>query len=120
MRVHRSGFLWKYIRASMSLAGYLPPLCDPSDGHLLLDGGYVNNLPADVMRYFNTYFLKNNFYFSSLGAKCVIAVDVGAAPEKELYNYGDSLSGFWVLLRKLNPWSQSIRILDMEEIQVKK
>ena len=30
----------------MSLAGYLPPLCDPMDGHLLLDGGYVNNLPG--------------------------------------------------------------------------
>ena len=30
----------------MSLAGYLPPLCDPVDGHLLLDGGYVNNLPG--------------------------------------------------------------------------
>lgn len=65
MRVHRSGPLWAYCRASMSLAGmpnyrimldyrntgYLPPLCDPSDGHLLLDGGYVNNLPADVMRF---------------------------------------------------------------------
>lgn len=50
MRVHRSGLLWAYVRASMSLAGYLPPLCDPMDGHLLLDGGYVNNLPADVMR----------------------------------------------------------------------
>ena len=33
----------------MSLAGYMPPLCDPADGHLLLDGGYVNNLPADIM-----------------------------------------------------------------------
>uniref|UniRef100_A0A8L8KIN4 Swiss cheese n=1 Tax=Heligmosomoides polygyrus TaxID=6339 RepID=A0A8L8KIN4_HELPZ len=51
MRVHRSGPLWAYCRASMSLAGYLPPMCDPRDGHLLLDGGYVNNLPADVMRY---------------------------------------------------------------------
>ena len=30
----------------MSLAGYLPPLCDPADGNLLLDGGYVNNLPG--------------------------------------------------------------------------
>jgi hypothetical protein len=30
----------------MSLSGYLPPLCDPIDGHLLLDGGYVNNLPG--------------------------------------------------------------------------
>ncbi|CAH2242426.1 jg20428 [Pararge aegeria aegeria] len=47
MRVHRHGSLWRYIRASMSLSGYMPPLCDPVDGHLLLDGGYVNNLPAD-------------------------------------------------------------------------
>ena len=30
----------------MSLSGYMPPLCDPVDGHLLLDGGYVNNLPG--------------------------------------------------------------------------
>ena len=35
----------------MSLAGYLPPLCDPTDGHLLLDGGYVNNLPGDFLLY---------------------------------------------------------------------
>ncbi len=48
----------------MSLATYLPPLCDPIDGHLLLDGGYVNNLPADVMR--------------SRGARYILAVDVGA------------------------------------------
>jgi len=30
----------------MSLSGYLPPLCDPKDGHLLMDGGYINNLPG--------------------------------------------------------------------------
>lgn len=30
-------------------AGFLPPLCDPVDGSMLLDGGYLNNLPADVM-----------------------------------------------------------------------
>ena len=35
----------------MSLSGYLPPLCDPVDGHLLLDGGYVNNLPGTVPVY---------------------------------------------------------------------
>ena len=34
----------------MSLSGYLPPLCDPIDGHLLLDGGYVNNLPGELSR----------------------------------------------------------------------
>lgn len=31
----------------MSLSGYMPPLCDPTDAHLLLDGGYVNNLPGN-------------------------------------------------------------------------
>lgn len=48
MRVHTSGSLWRYVRASMSLSGYMPPLCDPVDGHLLLDGGYVNNLPGQL------------------------------------------------------------------------
>ena len=41
-----SGCSWRYVRASMSLSGYMPPVCDPQDGHLLLDGGYVNNLPG--------------------------------------------------------------------------
>ena len=41
-----TGMLWRYVRASMSLSGYLPPMCDPTDGHLLLDGGYVNNMPG--------------------------------------------------------------------------
>lgn len=42
-----SGSLWRYVRASMSLSGYLPPMCDPKDGHLLMDGGYINNLPGE-------------------------------------------------------------------------
>jgi len=46
MRIHMNGSCWRYVRSSMSLSGYLPPLCDPIDGHLLLDGGYVNNLPG--------------------------------------------------------------------------
>lgn len=47
------GCLWRYIRASMSLSGYLPPLCDPKDGHLLMDGGYINNLPGN-QRFFDS------------------------------------------------------------------
>lgn len=42
------GSLWRYVRASMSLSGYMPPLCDPKDGHLLMDGGYINNLPGTI------------------------------------------------------------------------
>uniref|UniRef100_A0A914HBH3 Neuropathy target esterase sws n=1 Tax=Globodera rostochiensis TaxID=31243 RepID=A0A914HBH3_GLORO len=103
MRVHRTGPLWRYVRASMSLAVWLPPICDSEDGHYLLDGGYVNNLPADVMR--------------SFGARTVIAVDVSSADDKDFHNYGDSVSGVWAQLRALNPWSTKLRILTGQEIQ---
>eukprot|EP00795_Rhopilema_esculentum_P010763 gene10763-19552_t len=103
MRVHQTGSIWRYVRASMSLAGYLPPLCDPTDGNLLLDGGYVNNLPADIMR--------------SLGAETIIAVDVGSVYEPRQTNYGDSLSGWWLLWNKWNPFTSTVKIPDMQEIQ---
>ncbi|XP_077986845.1 patatin-like phospholipase domain-containing protein 7 isoform X2 [Glandiceps talaboti] len=103
MRVHTSGSLWRYVRASMSLSGYLPPLCDPKDGHLLLDGGYVNNLPADVMK--------------AMGAQTIVAVDVGSQDETNLTNYGDSLSGWWLLWKRWNPWSSQVKVPDMTEVQ---
>uniref|UniRef100_A0A672N970 lysophospholipase n=1 Tax=Sinocyclocheilus grahami TaxID=75366 RepID=A0A672N970_SINGR len=105
MRVHTDGSLWRYVRASMSLSGYLPPLCDPKDGHLLMDGGYINNLPADTAR--------------SMGAKLVIAVDVGSQDETDLTNYGDSLSGWWLLWKRLNPLSEKVKVLNMAEIQTR-
>uniref|UniRef100_H0VHS5 lysophospholipase n=1 Tax=Cavia porcellus TaxID=10141 RepID=H0VHS5_CAVPO len=103
MRVHKDGSLWRYVRASMTLSGYLPPLCDPKDGHLLMDGGYINNLPADIAR--------------SMGAKTVIAIDVGSQDETDLSTYGDSLSGWWLLWKRLNPWAHKVKVPDMAEIQ---
>nr|XP_020835525.1 neuropathy target esterase isoform X7 [Phascolarctos cinereus] len=103
MRVHKDGSLWRYVRASMTLSGYLPPLCDPKDGHLLMDGGYINNLPADIAR--------------NMGAKTVIAIDVGSQDETDLSNYGDSLSGWWLLWKRLNPWAEKVKVPDMAEIQ---
>ncbi|KAI3362417.1 hypothetical protein L3Q82_012719, partial [Scortum barcoo] len=105
MRVHTDGSLWRYVRASMSLSGYLPPLCDPKDGHLLMDGGYINNLPADVAR--------------SMGAKVVIAIDVGSRDETNLTNYGDTLSGWWLLWKRLNPLAEKVKVLNMAEIQTR-
>ncbi|VDI76760.1 Hypothetical predicted protein, partial [Mytilus galloprovincialis] len=103
MRIHTHGSLWRYVRASMSLSGYLPPLCDPIDAHYLLDGGYVNNLPADVMK--------------QLGANSIFAVDVGSRDSTESYNYGDKISGFWLLANKWSPWSETVKVPDMAEIQ---
>eukprot|EP00742_Colponemidia_sp_Colp-10_P008838 GILJ01009598.1.p1 GENE.GILJ01009598.1~~GILJ01009598.1.p1 ORF type:complete len:1135 (+),score=165.01 GILJ01009598.1:128-3532(+) len=101
--VHREGQLWRYCRASMTLAGFLPPLCD--DGSLLVDGGYVNNLPSDVMH--------------SMGAGTVLLVDVGARFDAQLTDYGDSLSGTWLLLRKLNPFASPLKIPSLSEIQAR-
>jgi predicted acylesterase/phospholipase RssA/CRP-like cAMP-binding protein len=48
VRVHDRGPLWQAIRASVSLPAILPPTLE--NGHLLVDGGVLNNLPIDVMR----------------------------------------------------------------------
>ncbi|RZF45186.1 hypothetical protein LSTR_LSTR009957 [Laodelphax striatellus] len=103
MRIHTHGSLWRYIRASMSLSGYMPPLCDPVDNHLLLDGGYVNNLPADVMR--------------SQGAAHILAIDVGSQDDTDLTNYGDSLSGWWLLWKRFNPFTTPVKVPNLPDIQ---
>ncbi|CAH1099648.1 unnamed protein product [Psylliodes chrysocephalus] len=87
----------------MSLSGYMPPLCDPVDGHLLLDGGYTNNLPADVMR--------------SLGANHILAIDVGSVDDQDLTNYGDDLSGWWLLWKRWNPFTEPVRVPNLPDIQ---
>lgn len=49
----------------MSLSGYMPPLCDPKDGHLLLDGGYVNNLPGNLLCFSLLFFSFFSHAFSN-------------------------------------------------------
>jgi NTE family protein len=48
IHVHRAGPLWRALRASVALPGILPPVTH--HGHLLVDGGVMNNLPVDVMQ----------------------------------------------------------------------
>jgi lysophospholipid hydrolase len=43
MEIHTTGYAWKYIRASMTLTGFLPPMTD-EEGNMLVDGGYMDNL----------------------------------------------------------------------------
>lgn len=151
----------------MSLSGYLPPLCDPKDGHLLMDGGYINNLPGMlhslflvlilhtfliilslyrdicsavfVWQFYHLYFWLFSFFFSqnssssyllflspphfladvarSMGAKVVIAIDVGSQDETNLTNYGDSLSGWWLLWKRLNPLAEKVKVMDWLKIK---
>jgi len=100
---HSSGYVWRYVRASMSLAGLIPPLCD--EGSMLLDGGYVDNLTVAHMK--------------SLGADVIFAVDVGSLYDDVPQTFGDSLSGAWALLNRWNPFSSHPNPPTLSEIQAK-
>lgn len=103
MNIHETGCLWRFVRASMSLAGLLPPISHNND--MLLDGGYLDNLPVLEMK--------------KKGAKYIIAVDVGSNKTAMPMNYGDSLSGLWVLINKWNPFSTHPDIPNIMDLQMR-
>jgi predicted acylesterase/phospholipase RssA len=87
--VHRSGSVSAAVRSSISIPGVLPPVAH--QGHLLVDGGLINNVPADVMK-------------GLVQGGPVIAVDV--TPEVDLRQFDDLphvLSGWGVLWDRVNP-----------------
>lgn len=53
MRVIRSGPTWQAVRASCAIPGVLPPFID-DEGHMLVDGGVVDNVPIAVMNSLKT------------------------------------------------------------------
>ena len=101
--VHTSGYVWRYVRASMSLAGLIPPLCD--EGSMLLDGGYIDNLTVAHMK--------------SLGADVIFAIDVGSLDDNQPQTFGDSLSGMWALVNRWNPFSSYPNPPTLSEIQAR-
>ncbi|GIL50015.1 hypothetical protein Vafri_6357, partial [Volvox africanus] len=89
--VHTEGTLWKLVRASMTIVGLLPPVWE--DGCLLVDGGYMNNMPVDVMR-------------SMMGVDSVIVVDVEGRDDlgwRSLTPYDGGLSGWRLLWDRICP-----------------
>jgi predicted acylesterase/phospholipase RssA/CRP-like cAMP-binding protein len=87
VEVHRRGRLRTCLRASGSVAGILPPVA--RGGDLLVDGGVLNNLPADLVR-------------AACPEGLVIAVNVD--PREGLggaLEYGEALSGRQALAGRL-------------------
>ncbi|KZT73215.1 patatin-domain-containing protein [Daedalea quercina L-15889] len=101
MEIHETGFAWRFIRASMTLVGLLPPLCD--NGNMLVDGGYIDNLPVATMM--------------TMGASAVIASDVGSLDDNSPRNFGDSVSGWWLLINRWNPFSNARSVPAITELQ---
>jgi predicted acylesterase/phospholipase RssA/CRP-like cAMP-binding protein len=46
-KCHDRGKLWRAVRASLAIPGVITPAID--NGHFLVDGGLLNNLPVDLM-----------------------------------------------------------------------
>merc|ERR1719329_1152784 len=85
-KVHREGPMWRLVRASMSLVGLVPPLCQQetdADGNisqsLLVDGGYTNNWPVEALH--------------EMGAGTVILVICSPNFDPIFSDYGDSVQG---------------------------
>jgi predicted acylesterase/phospholipase RssA/CRP-like cAMP-binding protein len=101
--VHDRGPLWLAVRASLSIPGVFAPVIDER-GHLLVDGGIMNNLPADVMR-------------ARLGGGTIIGMATGsAAKESKAYNYGSSISGWQVLRSRWAAPGERIEAPSLPEI----
>jgi len=90
MVVHRTGNALNSVLASCRAPGMFPPL--GWDGDVLVDGGLVNNIPADVMR-------------ESVGGGTVFAADV--SPDMEFTageEFGMNVSGWRVARRNFSPF----------------
>jgi NTE family protein len=95
---HRSGVLWRALRASVALPGILPPVTH--HGHLLVDGGVMNNLPVDVMRE------------HAVGAGPIIACDVTGEIDLQARDerYGER-PWWWLIWQRMRGTPSIVSIL---------
>ncbi len=94
--VHRSGSLWKSVRASIAIPGIFSPILH--EGDILVDGGAMNNFPVDTMR-------------EICGEGMVIGVNVGLTHEPAQTDAFDaSISGWQVLWSRINPLAKRMNV----------
>lgn len=52
-----------------------------------------------------------------LGANHILAIDVGSVDDQDLTNYGDDLSGWWLLWKRWNPFTEQVKVPNLPDIQ---
>jgi predicted acylesterase/phospholipase RssA/CRP-like cAMP-binding protein len=94
LQVHKQGLVWKALRASAAIPGMLQPVVDK--GHLLVDGGVINNLPGDVMKQF---------------CHKVIVVDVGSEKDLSMNEDDEEMPSPWkVFWSRILPYKKTIHV----------
>lgn len=81
--VHEQGPLWRLVRASMTIVGMVPPVYYKGD--LLVDGGYMNNIPVDVMRSMGVDTVSPCSYRPAIPSHCNSHARVQCMPVQYLY-----------------------------------
>jgi NTE family protein len=107
LRVHDRGPLADAVRASVAIPGIFPPMRSP-EGHVLVDGGIMDNLPVAEMR-------------TRLEGGRVVAVDLrtrNELPSAELPD-GGAASGWQPLLRRLNPAKPRMEVPRMIDLLIR-
>lgn len=93
--VHTEGYLWRAIRSTISLPGIFSPV-PTIHCQLLIDGAILNTFPVDIME-------------QKLAGGRVLGVNVSQLDEVTgAYSYGTSISGWRILLSRLNPFSKRL------------
>ncbi len=96
LHVHTQGRLHQAVRASASIPGVFPPvIADNETRDILVDGGVMNNVPTDVMQ--QTF---------APGTMIVIELGGETSARRSPFNHDEVLSGFSLLLNRLNPLRQ--------------
>jgi NTE family protein/lysophospholipid hydrolase len=102
VKTHSTGPLWRAVRVSGGLPAVVPPVV--FDGDLHVDGALLNNLPIDVMS-------------QLCDGGVVIAIDVSPIVDMgENRTFGDTLSGWDLILSKVNPFAEKIRMPSLPTI----
>ena len=102
--VHRDGPMQKCVRASNSLPGILPPVAH--EGHVLIDGGVLNNQPGDLMR----EFCGGQVIVSNVSPRTELRMDTEQA---------EMPSPWRVLWSRMNPFATSIRVPGISETMMR-
>lgn len=100
---HDHGSIRRAIRASSAIPGFLPPIME--QGHVLVDGGLINNMPVSEM-------------LNVVGNGVIILCNVIPEnyPDDSRFNFGDYLSWGDILSSRFNPFRRKVIAPGMIEL----